>query len=220
MFHRLWRLVLVEPLSLFCKQTVRLQFIHMEESSHHPRGLFQQAGKGNVSSFPDLWALPSLSLLSFLQPHKYCLEMVLTVLGGRGRSGAVSNEPPAPLQQWKCKAPVQTCTLSFPFRQAPQVPLGLEVSDPCLNLCSCTVYLPISWWGVAHSFLSSWQRGTFLSWEQQPHQGALDLAFLLVSVETFEKTLSHSLCHILNGNNVAFLLPKECFEDAVINMYE
>ena len=48
----------------------------------------------------------------------------------------------------------------------------------------------------------------------------MDLAFLLVSVETLEQTLSHSLCHVLNNNNDASLFQKECFEDTVINMYE
>lgn len=55
--------------------------------------------------------------------------------------------------------------------------------------------------------------------EQQPCQGVVYLAFLLISVETLEKILSHCLC-VLNGNNVAFLFPKECFEDTAINTYE
>lgn len=201
------------------KQSVRSLFI-WKKVHITPEGYSSKQGKETSPCSQACWALPFLSLLSLLQPHEYCLEMVLAIPGGRRRSRAMSHNPPVPLQQWKCKGPAQSCTPSSPFRDAPQVPLGSEVSAPCLNLCFCTVFWPASWWGVARGCLSCQQRGMFLCWEQQPRQGTADLHFLLVSVETLEKALSHALCCVLNGNNVAFLFPKECFEDTVTNMYE
>lgn len=124
------------------KQSVRSLFL-WKKVHITPEGYSSKQGKEASPHSQACRALPSLSLLPSLQPQEYRLETVLAILGGRSRRrGAVSNNPPAPLQWWKRKAPVQTCTPPSPFRHAPQVPLGSQVSAPCLNLCFCTVFLP------------------------------------------------------------------------------
>lgn len=77
------------------KQSVRSLYI-WKKVHITPEGYSSKQGKEMSPCSQACGALPSLSLLSLLQPHKYCLEMVLAILRERSRRcGAVSNNPPS-----------------------------------------------------------------------------------------------------------------------------
>lgn len=205
----------LSPSPSFARQSI-CSLIVWKKVHVTPKGYSSKQRKELSPCSQTCLALPSLFLLSLLQPHYATWKWCWLSLDEGAEDKAVSNNQPAPLPWRKCKAPVQTCSLFSLFRHAPQVLLGLKGSSPCLSLCSCSGFLPAFWcpWS-----LSSRQRGMSLCWKQQPCKGAVHLAFLLVLRELWRRSFAN-LCHAFNSNNDAYLLLKACFEGKTITVYK